>query len=428
MFGVVVVLFGFSFPFQWLFPLAQTALVAAGALTLADIVLLFNPSFRIISNRQLPKVLSLGDENNVYIHLTSTYSIPLRAVLIDELPIQFQQRNFALPLQLKPYDDKRLTYRLRPVERGSYQFEAIHVFVSSLLGIVERRFRKEITEQVPVYPSVIQMKDMELKAFARISQFQGIKKMRRIGHSYEFEQIKEYVHGDDYRSINWKATSRRDRLMVNQYEDERSQQIYSVIDKSRNMKMPFDGLSLFDYAINASLVISNIALRRHDKAGLLTFSDKIGTTIKADRNANQLRLISEALYQEKERNLESNYELLYYSVRNFVKNRSMLILYTNFESMYACERVLPILRKINALHLLIVVFFENTEVDALSMQKVGDVQGIYLQTIAQKFLNEKQMIVQKLRQFGIQSILTPPEKLNVEVVNKYLEMKSRGMI
>jgi uncharacterized protein (DUF58 family) len=73
-------------------------------------------------------------------------------------------------------------------------------------------------------------------------------------------------------------------------------------------------------------------------------------------------------------------------------------------------------------------FFENTEVDALSTQKVGDVQGIYLQTIAQKFLNEKQMIVQKLRQFGIQSILTPPEKLNVEVVNKYLEMKSRGMI
>ena len=99
--------------------------------------------------------------------------------------------------------------------------------------------------------------------------------MRRIGHSYEFEQIKNYVRGDDYRSINWKATSRRGHLMVNQYEDERAQQVYNIIDKSRSMKMPFNGMSLLDYAINTSLVISNVALQKHDRAGLMTFSDKM---------------------------------------------------------------------------------------------------------------------------------------------------------
>ncbi|MEZ5054237.1 MAG: DUF58 domain-containing protein [Chitinophagales bacterium] len=101
--------------------------------------------------------------------------------------------------------------------------------------------------------------------------------MRKIGHSYEFEQIKNYTSGDDIRSINWKATGRRNQLMINQYGDEKSQQIYSILDKSRAMNMPFNGLSLLDYAINTTLVISNTALHKDDKAGLLTFNEKWAT-------------------------------------------------------------------------------------------------------------------------------------------------------
>jgi uncharacterized protein (DUF58 family) len=249
-----------------------------------------------------------------------------------------------------------------------------------------------------------------------------------VGHSYEFEQIKNYVRGDDYRSINWKASSRRATLMVNQYQDERAQQVYSIIDKSRAMRMPFDGLSLMDYAINTSLVISNVALAKHDRAGLLTFSDIIGTTIKADRKPTQLNKILLALYKEKERNLEANYELLYHSARKLIKGRSLLMLYTNFESMYALERVLPILRRINTLHLLVVVFFENTEINDFAKLKVDTTQDIYHQTIAQKFLNEKSQMVQKLKQYGIQAILTKPQDLSVNSINKYLELKSRGLI
>jgi uncharacterized protein (DUF58 family) len=255
-----------------------------------------------------------------------------------------------------------------------------------------------------------------------------VKKIRRLGHSYEFEQIKNYVQGDDFRSINWKATGRKAELMVNQYEDERSQQVYSLIDKSRTMRMPFNGLSLLDYSINASLVISNIALKKHDKSGLLTFSDKIGSSIKADRGQKQLRMILEALYNEEERKMEANYELMYNAVRNLVRGRSLIFFYTNFESLYAVERVLPLLRKINSTHLLVVMFFENTEVKDFSTSAAQDVEEIYLKTIAQKFVSEKNQVVQLLRQYGIQSILTRPEDLSINTVNKYLELKARGMI
>jgi uncharacterized protein (DUF58 family) len=322
-----------------------------------------------------------------------------------------------------------LTYLMQPFVRGEYEFGNTNIYVrTTLLGLTERRIVLPTTGKTPVFPSIVQMKKFELKAFARISTFDGVKKQRRLGHSYEFEQIKNYVRGDDYRSINWRATGRRNELMVNQYEDERAQQVYSIIDKSRTMKMPFGGLSLLDYAINTSLVVSNIALKRYDRAGLISFSDKLGSSIKADRRANQLNQILNALYNEKERTTEASFEVLYQAVRTLIAGRSLIMLYTNFESMYALERALPLLRKINMQHLLVVVFFKNTEIEAYSQASAADVQEIYQKTIAQKFLVEKQQMAVRLRQFGIQSILTAPEDLSMNTVNKYLELKSRGLI
>ena len=113
----------------------------------------------------------------------------------------------------------------------------------------------------------------------------GVKKIRRLGHTMEFDQIKEYVRGDDIRSINWKATARSNQLMVNQFQDEKSQQVINIIDTGRVMKMPFDGLQLLEYAINTSLVISNIAILKDDKAGLLTFSNKEIHAVRPEKEA-----------------------------------------------------------------------------------------------------------------------------------------------
>ena len=302
------------------------------------------------------------------------------------------------------------------------------MLVQSGIGLVQRHHNIPAHQAIPVYPSVIQMKKYELQAFAKVSNYEGIKRVRRLGHSYEFEQIKTYVQGDDIRSINWKATSRRNLVMVNQYEDERAQQIYSVIDKSRSMHMPFHGLSLLDYAINTSLVISNIALKKHDKAGLISFSNAIGTTIRADQGPSQLKKIIGALYNEKSRNYEANYELIYRAVKNVVKSRSLLFLYLNFESSYAMERALPILKKINRQHLLIVMLFENTELSEYAQKQAEFIDDIYTQTSAQKMTMEKRQMVSKMRKFGIQTMLTKPEELSLNTVNKYLELKSRGLI
>jgi uncharacterized protein (DUF58 family) len=317
---------------------------------------------------------------------------------------------------------------LRPLSRGAYDFGHINVFVATRIGLLERRLIFEQTQQVSVYPSIIQMKQFELRAMRHIAHDTGIKKMRRIGHSYEFDQIKNYVQGDDYRSVNWKASSRRATLMVNQYEDEKSQQVYCLIDKSRVMRMPFEGLSLMDYAINTTLAISNIILKKQDKAGLLSFSDVMGATLKAERDTGQLNRIMESLYREKERPVESNFELLYEGVRRLIGARSLLLLFTNFESMYALDRALPTLRRLGRAHLLVVVFFENTEIRKLAQEDVVTTADMYRQTVARQFLQDKKEMVTKLRQYGIQAVLTKPQDLTLNTINKYLELKSRGLI
>ncbi len=428
LFGGIITCFVISFPFGFLFPVAQTLFVLGCVLVVIDVFLLFNRSVIIKCRRRLPKLFSLGDPNAVKLELHNQSNQQLKLRIIDELPFQFQKRDFTISISIKSDEQKTIRYELTPVERGEYEFGKVNLFLSSFLCLVERRYQHDYPMIVAVYPSIIQMKNFELRAFDRISHQKGIKKIRRLGHSYEFEQIKNYVRGDDYRSVNWKASSRRAQLMVNQYEDERAQQVYNIIDKSRSMKMPFNGLSLMDYAINTSLVISNIALQKHDRAGLITFSDKIGTTLKAEKKVNQLNKILTALYKEKERPLEANYELLYHASRKLIKGRSLLLLYTNFESSYALERVLPILRRINNIHLLVVVFFENTEIKAFAREEVTTTEDIYYQTVAQKFIAEKVQMVQKLRQYGIQAILTKPEELSINSINKYLELKSRGLI
>lgn len=427
-FAGLILGFVISFWAPVLLPAAQAVVVLLLAIVVLDGLLLFGKGMKVAAERQAPKIMGLGDQNPIALKLDNQANLNLSIRIIDELPVQFQRRDFEYSAGLKPGQQEVLRYELRPVERGQYTFGDINLFLATPLGLLERRQVVPAGATLPVYPSVLQMKQLELRALDRIAQHPGIKKIRRIGHSYEFEQIKNYVRGDDYRSINWKASSRRGTLMVNQYEDERSQQVYSVIDKSRVMKMPFGGMSLMDYAVNASLAISNIALKKYDRAGLITFSDKIGATVKADSKATQLNKILNALYAEEERQVEANYELLYYAARKLIAGRSLMLLYTNFESRFALERALPVLRRINRTHLLVVIFFENTEIRTFIEEEAADVEDIYLQTVARKYLNEKAQMVQQLRQYGIQGVLTRPEDLSVNTVNKYLELKSRGLI
>jgi uncharacterized protein (DUF58 family) len=372
--------------------------------------------------------ISNSDDNELGIYIENRYGFNILAGIIDEIPFQFQKRDVWFKTALKPAEHKLISYSLRPTKRGEYNFGFIRVFVNTPLGLISRRYNFEQAEVLPVYPSFMQMRKYELMAISNRLNEIGIKKIRKLGHSLEFEQVKTYVAGDDYRTINWKATARQGTLMTNSYTDEKSQQVYCVIDKSRAMKMPFDGLSLLDYAINASLVLSNVALLKEDKAGLITIAEKIGSIVPADKRHSQMNKILEVLYKEKTRYLETNMETLYSTIRKVIKQRSLVVFFTNYESLNALQRQLPFLKRIARFHLLLVVFFENTELKQLTKEPATDVEGIYIKTIAEKFAYDKKLIVKELNRHGIQTILSTPQNLTINTINRYLELKAKQKV
>ncbi|MCH2488745.1 MAG: DUF58 domain-containing protein [Flavobacteriales bacterium] len=396
--------------------------------TVFDVLLLYRNKTGIQASRELPEKLSNGDDNPIVIRLTNRFQFKASVKIIDELPLQWQQRDFKITSILNASEEKKFTYTVRPTERGEYQFGNLNIFASTLLGLVARKQQFDAEAMVPNYPSFLQLKKYDFIAFTNRLKLFGLKKIRRIGHTMEFEQIKDYVSGDDVRNINWKATAKRGDLMVNQFQDEKSQPVYSVIDKGRVMKMPFKSLSLLDYAINATLVISNIALKKHDKAGMFTFSRKVEDRVVAQRRKAQMNLLLETLYNVQTDFSESDFSRLYVDIKRSIKQRSLLLLYTNFETLDALHRQLPYLQAIAKTHLLVVIFFENTELKELVQQKATTTHEIFEKTIAEKFIYEKKLIVNELHKFGIQSILTAPENLTVNTINKYLEIKARGLI
>lgn len=425
--GTCIFLFFVSFVYAVVFYLAVFLLFGFCIVLLTDLALLYRSTL-VSAERSVANVLSLSDKNKVILTITNISQRLLGLKVIDEIPYQFNERDFKIYLSIEGGKTETITFYVKPFIRGEYIFGDIHVFIKTKIGLVYKKETTAAEKPVAVYPSIIQMSQQELVAMNHPSFVQGENKNRKLGQSYEFDQIKVYVPGDDTRHINWKASSTLNELMVNSYEDERSQQIYSIIDKSRVMKMPFGGLTLMDYAINASLAFSNIVLKKQDKAGLIIFSKAIGGLLKADRGPRHLKKIMYALYKEKYDYSEANYEALYTTIRKNIPNRSLLFLYTNFDSIYALERNIAVLRLINKNHLLVVVFFENEELETYTKKEATDLLDIYQVTIARKFIFEKRQIFKELQKHGIQAIKCTPENLSVSAINKYLELKNRGLI
>lgn len=424
---VVILLLGSGYVLAPFFVIGQWTLFVLFLVVSADVYSLYRIR-GIQAFRQCADRFSNGDENEVSIRVESSYTYPVSLEVIDEIPVVFQKRDVDFRTKLQANEGKTITYRLRPTRRGVYSFGYVRVFVTGRIGLVSRRYTCAEPLDIKVYPSYLMLHQYELLAMSDNLTELGIKRIRRVGHHTEFEQIKEYVKGDDYRTINWKASARRHELMVNVYQDERSQQIYSVIDKGRVMQQAFRGMTLLDYAINASLVLSYVAMRKEDKAGIVTFNEHFDSFVPASKASGQMQTLLENLYSQQTTFGETDFSSLCVHFNKHVSKRSFLVLYTNFSSMGSMNRQLAYLQQLNRQHRLLVVFFEDADMKTYIAAPAKDTEGYYRHVIAEKFAFEKRLIVSTLKQNGIYSLLTTPENLSIDVINKYLEMKSRQLL
>lgn len=419
----IIVLFLLCYGWPSMVIVPKLLLVALAVLIFFDLVLLFRIRDGIAAKRIIGDKLSNGLPNDVVIEIINHFPNKVYCKIIDEVPVQFQWRDNHWTRWVNAGTMSQLMYQLTPKKRGEYRFGSLNIFAESQMGLLSRRFQFDQEDNVAVYPAFHDLKKYELIAFSdRLNQV-GNHTQRRIGHTLEFDQIKNYTIGDDPRDINWKASARSADLMINQYRDERSQQVWSIIDKGRLMKMPFEGLTLLDYAINATLTFSNIVLKKEDKAGLITFNNRISSFLESSRRKTQLRHIHEVLYAQKTKYEESDFELLYTFVKRKIGQRSFVFLYTNFESYEGFARVKPYLLMLKKQHELVIIFFENAAIHNIVQGSNKNMEDIYIQTIAEDFIYAKRRIVRELNSYGIFTILTQPKDLNINVINTYLKLK-----
>jgi uncharacterized protein (DUF58 family) len=281
-----------------------------GVFLLLDILSAYRQKKGIIASRNCPERLSNGDVNTISIDVSNRYPYKVNIKIIEEVPFQFQKRDLTFKASVGNDATETFYYDLRPTQRGVYQFGALNIYAAGIFGFISKRYIFDNHKNVAVYPSFIEMHKYELLAASHRLTDYGIKKIRRIGHATEFDQIKHYTFGDDPRTINYKATARMNQLMVNTYQEEKSQPVYCLIDKGRTMKMPFNEMTLLDYAINSTLMVCSTALNKGDKAGLITFSKDIDELLPADKQRRQRNKILETLYAQRTDFKESDYERL----------------------------------------------------------------------------------------------------------------------
>lgn len=214
-------------------------LVVVFFLAIIDAFMLYSLKTGVVADRKLPERLSNGDLNQIHIEVSNQYPFAVKVNIIDEIPVQFQIRDFLHKIRIAAHGNAQLNYELRPTERGEYSFAKLNVYVLSPITLISRRYIFAENVTLPTYPSFIQLRKYDLLAFSNKLSENGIKRIRRLGHTMEFEQIKEYVQGDDIRTINWKASSKRNLLMVNQFRKRNRSRYIRLLIQEEPCKCPF---------------------------------------------------------------------------------------------------------------------------------------------------------------------------------------------
>ena len=407
-------------------PFVLFALIGAAGLVvaiIADALSLYGNGKFVELERVCNNRFSIGDNEKVTVKLRSLYNRNLHIEIIDEVPIEFQNRDFSLLTELKQKEEKSLNYELRATSRGEFEFCILHAYASTDLGLIQRHFCNKQSTIIEVYPSVSFLKEAQFLSIENKNRLAGEKKIQRLGQNKEFEHIREYGLGDDYRTINWKATAKRNKLMVNQYTESQSQNVYLVIDKGRGMQHCFNGMSQLDYAINATLQLSHVAIHNNDNVGIITIDKSIDSYLIASKDHVQQKRILNLLYNEKTTNSQGRFSDLYSFAETKIKRRCLMVIFTTFNGMDYLNMQLEYMKKIAERHRLLVVFFDDLDLKEMARQEAWTSTEYIQKSLAKHAIYEKKMIAKELRRHGISALLTSPQHLSADTINKYLEIK-----
>lgn len=383
--------------------------------------------------RVLPRRFLIGEENDVHLSIRHRQPRAQTFEVKDEYPVDLELRgeavHFVTPLKRGGgAREGEASYRLYAASRGDYQFGDIVVRWRGPWGLGVRQSRIPSTENVKVYPNIREAKRHELSARRNRQMMSGQRKTRLRGQGREFESLRDYVRGDEFRHVAWTATARRGRLITKQYQIERNQSIVVMIDAGRLMTSRIEHLQKLDHAINAALAIGYVATSGGDNVGLLVFNRQVTTYLPPQRGRAQLSAMTEALYNIKAQMIEPSYARAFQYLSKNCKRRSLVVILTDLVDRDASAELLAYTATLLPRHLPLIVTIGDNDLRALAAQTPHDVADVYRQSVAEELLLQREEALARITDLGGLALDTPAGQLSFQLVNKYLEVKERGLL
>lgn len=374
--------------------------------------------------------LSLAGWNQVEVTLSGRRNgRPVPVALRDEPPASFGiEGEPVLTGVFRPPDRLLFSYRVRPPRRGDYRFGDLHLRWESPLRLLTRQARFECGTAVKVYPNLSGVHAYDLVVRKNRIWELGLRATRVLGAGNEFERLRDYQPDDEYRRINWKATARRGKPISAEYQTERSQNLVALLDVGRMMRSPVGDIDKLDYAINAVLMLAYVATGKGDRVGLLAFADRPVVWLAPRSGRGQFYRMLEALYAVQAQRVEPDYAaaLSYFSVQQ--QKRSLAVLFTDLTGSVGMDSLVGQVTRIRRTHLPLVVTIADPAVQALAEQRVQDSRSLYERNAAEQALDERALVVERLRSNGVSTLDVPADELSVAVINRYLELKARTQL
>jgi uncharacterized protein (DUF58 family) len=395
-------------------------------LSVVDYTLTFKGG-NIQGERVCPRHFSVSTENSVAILLRNTLPSSRRVRARDQTPPEWAAAP-VLKAVIPGRSSLKLDYPIDPPERGKYDFGDLFIRVEGPLGLISRPMKVSAPEEVRVYPSLQPLRCADLATYRRVAHQWGLRTTRWRGEGREFESLREYVEGDDPRKIHWKATARFDRPIVHQYQTEKNQIVMILLDVGRLMSAVSEGKTKLDYALEAALHLAHNALMGGDQAGILAFADRVISFIPPKKTVEQMQSILEATLPLRPILVEPQYEEAILWVRSRVRRRSLVVIYTDLLDELASENLLSAVSLLRPLHLPLCVAIRESEWDTLLSDPPATVQGVYERAVMQELLHRRSKALGGLVQKGALAMDLPPSKLSIGTMERYLEVKRRGLL
>ncbi|MCP3060567.1 DUF58 domain-containing protein [Myxococcus sp. K38C18041901] len=412
------------------FPGLGGAVLALDALALALAVVdfLWARSVRLEARRVLPQRLNVGVPNKVELRLVHRGGRTARVRVKDGVPESFTAEPDEATLELPPDSETRWVYRVTPARRGRFDFTEVTARVAGPLGLVLHERVFPTTQTLSVYPDLRGASRLLLSGAALDLVNLGLRQLRRDGRGSEFARLRDYAQGDSARDVDWKATARRGRPVTRVLESERSQSILICVDAGRSMAAQVDGLTKLDHAVNAALFLAFVAVRNGDRVGLAVFADGVKTYLPPAAGRMQYRKMVDALYSTTPSLTYVDYLALFKELNVRLTRRSLLCVFTDFLDEEQASTMVAPLHRLARRHVPLCLSVKDTALQKLLRTPPPGPEEAFQHAVASELLSDREVLKARVSQGGVQMLDVQPDDLSLAAVNRYLDIKARGVL